>query len=71
MRCSDGGTAAFHFRRLGVFRGHGAGTTSRGTMSFAYGLAAEDAAPYLTLPGGKKLSFGGTELTLVGDTGSD
>lgn len=65
LRCSDGATATFQFRRLGIFRGHGAGTTSKGTMSFAYGLAPEDAAPYLKMPAGKKFSTAGTELTLV------
>jgi hypothetical protein len=34
-------------------------------MSFAYGLPAEDAAPYLKIPSGKKLSTGGAELNLV------
>jgi hypothetical protein len=34
-------------------------------MSFAYGLTAEEAGPYLTLPEGKQLRRSGTELTLV------
>ena len=38
---------------------------SRGPMSFSYGLSAEEAAPYLTLPKGKKLAGDGTELALV------
>ena len=65
MRCNDGATAAFQIRRLGIFRGHGTGTTSRGTMSFAYGLPAEDAAPYLKMPSGKRFRTVGEELTLV------
>jgi hypothetical protein len=65
MHCSDGATATFQFQRLGVFRGHGAGTSSRGSMSFAYGLTAEEAGPYLKLPPGKKLAHNGTELALV------
>lgn len=65
LRCSDGATGSFHFTRLSVFRGHGAGVSSRGPMSFSYGMTAEEAAPYLTLPGGKKFSPAGTELTLV------
>ena len=65
MHCSDGATATFHFQRLNVFRGYGVGSFSRGTMSFAYGLTAEEAGPYLKLPEGKKLTSNGTELKLV------
>jgi len=65
MRCSDGATAVFHFERLTAFRGYGAGTSSLGSMSFAYGLTAEEATPYLALPGGKKFSPAGTKLTLI------
>ena len=65
LHCSDGTTATFHFKRLGVFRGYGAGSFSRGSMSFAYGFSAEDAEPYLKLPEGKKLVHNGTELKLI------
>jgi hypothetical protein len=65
MLCSDGASATFHFQRLSVLRGHGSGRFSRGGMSFAYGLNAEEAAPYLMLPAGKKLSYNGTELKLA------
>lgn len=65
MRCSDGATAIFRFQRLSVYRGHGTGVTSRGLMSFVYGLSAEEASPHLQMPGGKKFSPAGTELTLV------
>lgn len=65
MQCNDGATARFRFQRLSVFRGHGTGSSSRGAMSFVYGLRAEEATPYLTLPEGKKLARSGTELTLV------
>ncbi len=65
LQCSDGSTATFQFHRLSVFRGHGIATFSRGLMSFAYGLTAEEAGPYLKLPGGKKLTHNGTELVLV------
>lgn len=65
MHCNDGSTATFHFQRLSVFRGYGAGSFSRGAMSFAYGLTAEEAGPYLKLPEGKKLTYNGTELKLA------
>ncbi len=65
MQCSDGATATFQFQRLTVFRGHGAGSTSLGPLTFAYGLSAEEAGPYLKLPEGKRLASSGTELALV------
>ena len=65
MQCSDGATATFSFKRLSIYHGYGVGSFSRGSMSFAYGLAAEEARPYLTLPEGKQLRRSGTELTLV------
>jgi hypothetical protein len=65
MRCSDGSAATFHFQRLTMFCGHGVGNFSRGSMSFAYGLTAEEARPYLKLPEGKKLTHNGKELELV------
>jgi len=65
LHCSDGATATFHFQRLTMFRGHGVGNFSRGSMSFAYGLTPEEAKPYLKLPEGKKLTHNGTDLELV------
>jgi hypothetical protein len=65
IHCSDGATATFHFQRLSVFRGYGAGSFSRGSMSFAYGLTVEEAGPYLKLPAGKKLAHNGAGMKLV------
>lgn len=65
LRCSDGSISTFRFKRLSVRRGYGGGSFSRGSMSFAYGLTAEEAGPYLKLPKGKKLARNGTELALV------
>ena len=65
MLCSDGATATFHFQRLSALRGYGTGSSSRGPMSFAYGIPAEDSAPYLKLPAGKRLLHDGAELTLT------
>jgi hypothetical protein len=65
LRCSDGATATYKFQRLTIYKGHGNGRFSRGPMSFAYGLTAEEAAPYLTLPKGKKIAHNGTTLKLV------
>ena len=63
--CSDGTTATFQFQRLSAYRGHGVASFSRGTMSFAYGFAVDEAAPYLKLPAGKRLKHDGTRLVLA------
>jgi hypothetical protein len=63
--CSDGATATFQFQRLSVFRGYGSGKFSRGDMSFAYGLGADEVGPYVRLPPGKRLAYSGKELTLA------
>jgi hypothetical protein len=65
LHCSDGITATFRFQRLSIFRGHGSGETTRGPMSFAYGMSVEEAGRHLKLPGGKKLIGGGEALALV------
>lgn len=65
MHCSDGVTASYRFKRLGPTSGYGTGNSSRGPMSFTYGLTANAAAPYLKLPAGKILHSVGLELTLV------
>ncbi|HLX80656.1 MAG TPA: hypothetical protein VKS43_08740 [Burkholderiales bacterium] len=65
LQCSDGATATFHFQRLSVLRGYGAGDFSRGPMTFTYGIPVEDSGPYLRLPAGKKLTQNGAQLELV------
>jgi hypothetical protein len=65
MLCSDGASVDFSFKRLTVLRGHGTGNSGEGAMSFAYGLSAEEAKPYLKLPAGKKLTGSGAQLALV------
>jgi len=47
MRCTNGLTATFTFKRLTARSGHGTGKLRRGTMRFTYGLSAEEASPYL------------------------
>ena len=65
LRCSDGATATFQFRSLSFVRGYGAGSSSRGPMSFTYGLSANESEPYLLLPPGKALRLDGNALMLV------
>ncbi|MEA3195878.1 MAG: hypothetical protein QOD26_4211 [Betaproteobacteria bacterium] len=66
LRCSDGTSSTFKFQRLTLRKGHGTGNFGRGSMSFSYGLTADEARPYLKLPKGKKLRQNGTKLELVG-----
>ena len=54
LRCSDGASATFEFQRLSLRRGYGAGKSSRGALSFTYGLTAEESAAYLKLPAGRR-----------------
>jgi hypothetical protein len=65
MQCTDGTTATFRFQRLSVLRGHGVGSSSRGSMSFTYGLTAAQSASYLKLPPGKKLVHSANKLALA------
>lgn len=55
LRCNDGSTGDFQFNGLTMLSGYGYGATSRGGMSFTFGLEAEEAAQYLKLPKGKGL----------------
>lgn len=65
LRCSDGATATFQFQRLSLVRGYGTGSSSRGSVSFTYGLSANESEPYLKLPPGKALGLSGKDLALV------
>ena len=49
MRCTNGVSATFQFKRLTLRSGYGTGKLSRGTMTFTYGLSAEEAQRYLKL----------------------
>ena len=64
LKCSDGASATFQFQRLSLRSGHGAGT-SGAALSFTYGLATEESAPYLKLPFGKALTGERNDLQLV------
>lgn len=64
LRCSDGSAALLPFAALSETSGHGSVATARGTASFAYGLAPQDAIAYLTAPDGKRLAADGDSLRL-------
>jgi hypothetical protein len=65
LKCSDGAAATFLFERLGLRRGHGRGTSSRGRLTFTYGLNPSESMPYLKPPPGKVLRLGANEIQLV------
>ena len=65
MRCSNGASGTYHFKRLSLEKGYGTGSYSRRSMSFTYGLTLDESAPYLKLPPGKKLEHNGKTLALV------
>jgi hypothetical protein len=65
MRCSNGATGTYHFKRLSLEKGYGIGSYGRRSMSFTYGLTFDESKPYLKLPPGKKLEHNGKTLALV------
>jgi|SRR6185369_251247 len=65
MKCTDGTTATFQFEQLGLTRGHGAGVSSRGPLTFTYGLNAAESEAYLKLPPGKALGMAGADVMFV------
>jgi hypothetical protein len=65
LRCSNGATGTYHFKRLSMDKGYGTGRYSQSPMSFTYGLTANESKPYLKLPPGKKLEHSGKTLELV------
>ena len=65
MRCSNGATGTYHFKRLSLEKGYGVGSYRGRSMSFTYGLTFEDSERYLKLPTGKKLEHNGQTLALV------
>jgi hypothetical protein len=64
MRCINGVSATFQFKRLTIRSGYGTGKLSGGTMSFTYGLSADEAPRYLKPPKDKRLKRKGPGLEL-------
>lgn len=65
MRCSNGATGTYQFKRLSLEKGYGVGSYRGRSMSFTYGLTFEESERYLKLPTGKKLAHNGSTLALV------
>jgi hypothetical protein len=65
MRCSNGATGTYRFKRMTLEKGYGTGSYGKSSMSFTYGLTAGESEPYLKLPPGKKLGHNEKALELV------
>ena len=65
VSASNGATGTYHFKRLSMDKGYGAGRYSERSMSFTYGLTADESKPYLKLRPGQKLEESGETLELV------
>jgi len=55
MTCNDGTEARIQFNKLTNLSGYGLGTSTRGGISFTYGLTPEEATKYLSIPTNKRL----------------
>ena len=65
MLCSNGTAGTYRFKRLSLVKGYGAGIYHQQSMSFTYGLTADESRRYLKLPPGKKLEHNGKTLVLA------
>lgn len=65
MQCNDGSVATFQFQGLSTLSGYGFGNSSRGPVSFIYGLTLEEAEKYLKVPDGKALRQREKNIELV------
>lgn len=50
ISCKDGSLASFNFKGLDNLRGFGYGSSSRGPVTFTYGMTADEASKYLQKP---------------------
>ena len=50
ISCKDGSMAVFNFKGLDNLRGYGYGNSSRGPVTFTYGMTADEASKYLQKP---------------------
>jgi hypothetical protein len=55
MTCNDGTEARIQFNKLTNLSGYGLGTSTKGGVSFTYGLTPEEATKYLSIPTNKRL----------------
>ena len=55
LTCNDGTNAELQFNSLSTISGYGYGNSTRGPVSFTYGLTPEQAEEYLKLPKNTRL----------------
>ena len=56
LTCNDGQIANIQFQALSSLSGYGYGRTSKGPVSFTFGLTADEAKAYLKMPKGKTIA---------------
>lgn len=64
LRCNDGSAAPMRYTLLSETRGYAYGATATGAASVTFGLPPAQAAAFLTVPAGKKLSVTAEGLDL-------
>ena len=67
LSCSDGSQGDFSLTALSVGAGHGLGESDLGPLSFAFGMAALDAARHLVPPPGQRVVVVEGRIGLIPD----
>ncbi|SVC12804.1 uncharacterized protein METZ01_LOCUS265658 [marine metagenome] len=65
LLCNDGAEAEIKFNALTNLSGYGYGKSTRGPVSFTYGLTVEKSQQYLKLPEGKKIDTSNEQPRLI------
>ncbi len=65
VTCNDGTISDVQFNGLSALSGYGIGSTSRGALTFTFGLTPEEATKYLSLPKGKAIEKKDNKLKIV------
>ena len=65
LTCNDGHVAEMQFNSITNLSGYGYGTSTRGPVSFTYGLTSKQSQEYLKLPKGKKISSDENDPQLI------
>lgn len=65
VQCNDGQEAELLFNGLSMLSGYGYGKSSRGPVSFTFGLTPEEASQHLKLPANKRIEINDKKFGLV------
>lgn len=66
IQCNDGSSGDFQFHSLSSLSGYGLGKSSRGPLSFTFGLTPEEAQQHLIMPKGKRIIKDNAKIRLEG-----